>query len=172
AENLATTTLELVGPAVPEEDSVNAIRGARIVATNDPVTPAAAAPELAVAGYFNLGNESLFVTDYEIADPSIFNFSENPAFAPVLPGDSCAMNGEADCDGDPTDPSDDASLFCYDNDTPGTEAMDRMDDVCAISVPPLGAVTFQLDVLGSGSTDLVIRSSDETTPELTVRLEN
>ncbi|MEM6533573.1 MAG: choice-of-anchor D domain-containing protein [Myxococcota bacterium] len=171
AENFASTTLELVGPAIPEAGS-GAVLGPRIAATDDPVTPAAAAPQLAVVGYFNLGDESLVVTEYSIADPTVFNFSTNPAFTPVLPGASCSMNGEADCDGDPNTSSDDADLFCFNSGTPGTEMADRMDDVCAISVPALGSIAFQLDVLSSGSTDLTIRSNDSTTPALTISLEN
>ncbi|MEL6546273.1 MAG: hypothetical protein AAFQ82_16715 [Myxococcota bacterium] len=77
------------------------------------------------------------------------------------------MNGEADCNGDPNDPTDDRELFCFVGDP-----MDDMDDVCAVSIPGETFLSLQVDAVGSGNTTLTVTSNDSDQSSLDITLSN
>lgn len=158
ASNLSNAAVELVGPAVATKSGV---AFPDIEPIQDTVSPFEGT-DFALVGLYNLGRASVIITDYEVTGTA-FALADGV----VVPGASCAMGGEADCNGDPNDPSDDRELFCYVNDP-----ADDMDDVCAVSIPGEEFINLQVDAVGSGSSTLNVTTNDPDEPVISVTLQN
>ncbi len=158
ASNLSSATIELVGPAV---STTSGVGFPDLEPIDDPVTPFEGT-DFALVGLYNLGRASVVITGYELTGTA-FELGAGV----VVPGASCAMNGEADCNGNPDDPSDDRDLFCFVNDPE-----DDMDDVCAVSIPGEEFINLQLDAVGTGSSTFTVTSNDPDEPSLSITLQN